>query len=550
MGDPTGKLIDELCSVLDQATILSISGDYDLSKPEEFAAARKVLLAISADVPAEEATGFNPSGFSGADFAGLSLTGEGAGPEGVPGIEGDLKSNDELTTTTETSHSHGRDGLSSSSSQTSVRETPGVIHVSILDNLTNEEKVSQLSTMFVSLKPIDVKLALQKARGDADLAIDELLNLQWLEQTGQRLKGVDGFYVSDDNAPPKVNRKERRKKNKAAKSAALKSADKAVTTEEVRRDSAADNENIGFISHHFALPLNEAADLYGRNQCSLGAAIIAALDTYLSFSPPSSSDPNQLRQIEEQQERIFWIPQHYFGPIFATTTTSQAAIDVIDVLANHFEKPAYMKYDVSYSSAASALDPASKLPIEPGSKLSWQDIPPSSSKRRLVRASRETLTTLQDASSKKELVTASVKHSYASASSAYKKGKSDPLMRQAAAFYADRGRSEAASQRELTRIQAELLVDQQSTGDTIDLHGVSVQDGVDIAIDRVWNWWNALGENKVRKAREDGLKVVTGLGRHNSDGKSRLRINVFKALVAEGWKVQVLTGAYLVTGRI
>ncbi|TGJ88177.1 hypothetical protein E0Z10_g572 [Xylaria hypoxylon] len=549
MEDPTGKLIDELCSVLDQATILSISSDYDLSKPGEFAAAREVLLAISKDVAEEEATGFNPSGFGGDDFTGLSLPNEGIGSEGMPGTEGDLKSNDGLTTTTETSHSHSRGALSSSSSQTSAREMPGIIHVSILDDLTNEEKVRQLAAMFVSLKHIDVKLALQKAKGDADLAIDELLNLQLLEQMGQRPKGVDGFYISDDDVP-KVNKKERRKKNKASKLAALRRSDVAVAAEEPPQDGTPDNDSISFISDTFALPLDEAADIYRRNRRSLGAAIIATLDAYVSLGLPSFCNPNQLRQIDEQQKRISWIPQPYFGPIFDTTTTSQTAINVIDVLANHFEKPAYIKYDVSYSVVASSLEPTSELPIETSPMASWQDIRPSNTKSRLVQQLRKDRTTLQAASSRKAAVAASVKHSYASASSAYKRGKSDPLMRQAAGFYADRGRSEAATQRQLTSVEAELLVDQQSTGDTIDLHGVSVQDGVDISIDRVWNWWNALGENKVRKARDDGLKVVTGLGRHSSDGKSRLRINVFKALVADGWKVQVLTGAYLVTGRI
>ncbi|KAF2971025.1 hypothetical protein GQX73_g2590 [Xylaria multiplex] len=541
--------MDELCSVLDQATILSISSDYDLGKPEEFAAAREVLLAISKDVAAEEATGFNPSGFGGDDFAGLSLPDESTGSEGMPRPDGDLKSNDGLTTTTESSssHSNSRGALSSSSSQASARGTPGVIHVSILDGLTNEDKVRQLAAMFVSLKHIDVKLALQKAKGNADLAIDELLNLQLLEQTGERPKGVDGFYVSDDDIHT-LNKKERRKKKKASKLAALRSVDAPLTTEIPPQGTDADNGNIGFISDNLTLPLDEAADLYQRHKRSLGAAIIAALDAYLALSL-SFNDPNKLPQVDEQQKRVPWIPNRYFGPILDMTATTQAATNIIDVLANYFEKPAYVRYDVSYSVVA-GVDSTPKSPVENNSMSLWQDIRPSHNKPRPVQQLHKLPTTLEAASSRKAIAAASAKHSYASASSAYKKGKSDPYMRQAAGFFADRARSEAASQRQLTSIEAGLLVDKQSTEDTIDLHGVSVQDGVDIAVDRVWNWWNSLGENKVRKAREAGLKVVTGLGRHSSDGKSRLRVNVFKALVADGWKVQVLTGAYLVTGRI
>ncbi|KAG4218660.1 hypothetical protein PC116_g32860 [Phytophthora cactorum] len=105
------------------------------------------------------------------------------------------------------------------------------------------------------------------------------------------------------------------------------------------------------------------------------------------------------------------------------------------------------------------------------------------------------------------------------------------------------------SYRQANSVEANYLVDQQSTEDTIDLHGVTVQDGVEIALDRVSKWWRGLGEERVRKAKTHGLTVVTGIGRHSSDGRSPLRINVIKALVADGWKVQIQTGSCLITGR-
>jgi hypothetical protein len=217
---------------------LSISSDYDLQKPEEFAAARKVLLAISKDVEVEEATGFNPSGFSSVDLAGITTFHEGTGSDVPPVTEGDLKSNDGFTTTTESSHSQSV--LSGSSSKSSAQESPGIIHVSILDDLSDEEKVRQLAAMFVSLKPIDIKLALQKAKGDADLAMDELLNLQWLEQTGQRPKGIDGFFVSDDEVPIKRKQGRKKKTKRASKAVASKNSDTVIPLEESSRDEAAD----------------------------------------------------------------------------------------------------------------------------------------------------------------------------------------------------------------------------------------------------------------------------------------------------------------------
>ncbi|KAI1436208.1 hypothetical protein GGR50DRAFT_247576 [Xylaria sp. CBS 124048] len=262
--------------------------------------------------------------------------------------------------------------------------------------------------------------------------------------------------------------------------------------------------------------------------------------------------PDNLHQVEEQEKRIPWIPQKYFVPIFEQAITSNAAVEIVDALADYFEKPAYMKYDVPYSVVASDLELASgsSLPISPtGPKSSWKDAPRSSKTSRTIHQLRPAPTTLQEASAARAAIAASTSYSFASASSAFRKGRSDPLMRQAAAYYADRGHLEAANHRQAISMEANMLVDKRSTKDKIDLHGVSVQDGIEITIDRVWRWWDGLGEEKTRKATQNGLTIITGLGRHNSDGKSPLRINVFKALMTDGWKFEVLTGAFLITGR-
>ena len=99
---------------------------------------------------------------------------------------------------------------------------------------------------------------------------------------------------------------------------------------------------------------------------------------------------------------------------------------------------------------------------------------------------------------------------------------------------------------------AETLVNQQSTATTIDLHGVTVLDGVRIAKHRVWQWWDNLGEGgRVKMAKHDeGFTVVTGVGNHSVGGVSRLRQAVGAALKNDGWKVDVLTGKFRVTGRV
>ncbi|KAI1074174.1 hypothetical protein F5B20DRAFT_466433 [Whalleya microplaca] len=545
---PTKQLTDEFRSLLDEAIILSICNDYDLTNPQEFAAARDVLLIISKDVEVEEATGFNPSGLGVNDLVDINPISQNDGVETAGAAEGDLKSTDGFTTTTESSGP--RSLMSIASSKTSTQENPGLLHVSVFDGLSDVEKEVQLGQMFTSLKLIDVKLALQKSKGDASLAIDELLNLQWLEQTGQRPKGVDGFYVSDNDVPNR-RKKKGKKRKKVAKAPTPPAQDSSNTSEGLTNNDEIHTDNIAFASDRLNLAVSEVTSIYRRRGDSLGATVVEILDRYIALEL-QTSDPKLLLGVREQADKFPWIPREYIQPAFEMCPTREYALDVIHVLADYFEKPSYLKYDVSYSIVASDLEPLSDT-SEPTNALNPKPLLKTSANVRspvlhVQRPVSGQPRSLQAATVASANLAASRNHSFISAASAFRKGRSDPLFRHAAAFYAERAREQAINHREASSIQAGYLVDKNSTSDTIDLHGVTVQDGVDIAVDRVWRWWDSLGEDRARKAKQ-GFTVVTGLGRHTSDGRSRLRSNVFKALVTDGWKVEVLTGSYLVTGR-
>lgn len=137
----------------------------------------------------------------------------------------------------------------------------------------------------------------------------------------------------------------------------------------------------------------------------------------------------------------------------------------------------------------------------------------------------------------------------ASASQMLRKGASKGLYRQAAGFYAERAREHAHSAMQATSTAADLLVEQQSTSDTIDLHGVTVQDGTRIARQKATDWWTRLGDFKSQKARERPLVIITGIGRHSAGGVSNLRRSVAAALLQDGWKVEVGTGKFVLKGR-
>ncbi|KAI0009385.1 hypothetical protein F4779DRAFT_376467 [Xylariaceae sp. FL0662B] len=551
MGDPTKKLTDEFRSLLDETIILSISSDYELTNPQEFAAVREILLALSKDVEVEEATGFNPSGLGSNDLVDINPVNQDDSVETAGVAESDLKSTDGFTTTTTTESSGPRSLVSMASSKTSTREHQGLLHVGVFDGLSDSEKEDQLGQMFTSLKPIDVKLALQKANGDASIAIDELLNLQWLEQTGQRPKGIDGFYVSDDDVPNKKKKKGKRKK-KVAKASALQGQGSSSTSEELTGNDEMHTDHIAFISGRLNIAVSEVTAIYRRHNDSLGATVVEILDRYIALNL-QMSDPKLSLDVREQTDKFPWIPREYAHAAFGICPTGEYAVDVIHILADYCKKPLYVKYDVSYSIAPSDIpDMLDEPTVAPSTKQSSKTS--STARPSLLDAQRPVLRTqarsLEAATAASASLAASRNHSFTSAASAFRKGRSDPLFRHAAAFYATRAQEQAAAHRAASSAAAGFLVDRNSTGDTIDLHGVTVQDGIDIAIDRVWGWWEGLGEERARKARQGcGFTVVTGLGRHTADGRSRLRSSVFKALVADGWKVEVLSGSYLVTGR-
>jgi hypothetical protein len=127
--------------------------------------------------------------------------------------------------------------------------------------------------------------------------------------------------------------------------------------------------------------------------------------------------------------------------------------------------------------------------------------------------------------------------------------KMGPLGRQGAVVYTERAREDRGAFTAHASRSAEVHVNQQSTSTSLDLHGVFVMDGVRIAKQRVWSWWNGLGEDRRALARRDGFTVLPGRGIHSAGGVSRLRQAVGAYLRNDGWRVETLTGKFYVTGR-
>ncbi|KXX74069.1 Ubiquitin-binding protein CUE2 [Madurella mycetomatis] len=395
------KLIEEFGSVLDESLIILIANERDLVS--EFAEIRNILSQLAETARAEAATGFDPSGL-----------GCRAEPEGLP-LDG--------TTTS----GNGVSGDSLGEYATTVSDFSDQSDNSRLTSQTDmsdAQKVQELKLIFQErFKDHTIRFILKRSDGNLERVFDELLNRQYLEDSGSLPKGIDGFLGEDE-----VGRAPRGKPGRA-------------------RKAHAKHKKLA-IDYKAVSPTISNGELEGAD------------DPVQSPNARAACSASRLR-----------LP---LTPTMAATTSAAT----------------------------------SSSPVSP------------------------------------DLSTA---HMRAAAAALRRMG---PLGRQGAAVYSERAREEVRAFTAQASVMADAHVAQQSTDDTIDLHGVFVLDGVRIARQRVWTWWNNLGEQRKAAAKRSGFTVVTGVGKHSAGGVSRLRQAVGAYLKNDGWKYETLTGSFYVTGRV
>src|SRR6185295_4915117 len=69
-------------------------------------------------------------------------------------------------------------------------------------DLGEADKIENLLVIFPNFGEHTIKFVLKRANGDLERAFDQLLDRQYLEESGELPKGVDGFYVTDDSETP------------------------------------------------------------------------------------------------------------------------------------------------------------------------------------------------------------------------------------------------------------------------------------------------------------------------------------------------------------
>ncbi|PHH65988.1 hypothetical protein CDD81_936 [Ophiocordyceps australis] len=523
---------DSFRSLLDEALIVAIASDYDLGDAAVYDSVKTTLHDLAQSVPSEEASGFNPSG--------------------IPVLpEGDSdEAKDEPTVSTclsqAASQSQPAESSSSTEASSATADSPSILpRLTSFDNESHESKLLSLQSMFNELKEYDIQYSLKKANGNFQLALDHLLNVQYLASTGQQMKGIDAFFKpdDDDDDAPSGNRRKKKKGKSAPSANGL-----CGLGEQSASSSCCGNgqDGIEYVAERLALRSDEVLAVYEKNKASLGATVVELLDQYISHGVETQDDAGK-EHAQALVRKYRHVPEAYMPTIVHVAGSIPKFADDLAVLLNkYFSKQAKgKKLDLSYR-----LTPLPQEDIEGSDKGQVMALePPGSLAHEPSRAKSWSSTSYAEAMQTANSYRLSRRETIETAAQLHRRGAANPLYRQAASLYTERARDQARCAQQATSAAADILVEQQSTDDSIDLHGVLVHDGVRIALQRTRKWWQELGEFRTRIAKEHGFTVITGLGRHSSGGVSQLRKAVAAALLQEGWKLHVETGRFVVTGR-
>lgn len=189
---------DSFHTLLDEALIVAIASDYNLGDASAYKQAQATLHDLAQNVPSEEASGFNASGIPQA-------------PEGEHAAQHEQTTTSTTSASRQTSQAHVTD-KSSTDNSSCVPDSPSLVpRLTTFNKDSEEDKLLTLQSMFAELKEYDIRYALKKANGDFQTALDDLLNVQYLQSTGQQLKGLDGFFEPEKN---KGNGKRKKKGKK------------------------------------------------------------------------------------------------------------------------------------------------------------------------------------------------------------------------------------------------------------------------------------------------------------------------------------------------
>ncbi|KAE8135835.1 hypothetical protein BDV38DRAFT_250981 [Aspergillus pseudotamarii] len=546
------ELEKDYCPPLDPALFTAIACDYDLSDSAQLQQLRETLDTLKLSAWEQEDLPFDPSGTSGLGASGVDS--EGIPSEHSVSQNGTVRSRETDITSLASEFSSFSVGDKGSHNGKSI--SPRVSYTISADGslclsgATEEDKIGYLSEMFPSVDKFTIQHALRKSNGDVDRSMDVLLNLTFFSEQpaiedGDMVaipKGIDGFQDGSDG---ETGRKKNRKRRGKAKSGRIYERPSPLDSEAgyclqdepctVNKWDAAQRD-IEFIHSRTSPVLKKemVTSTYHANGASLTATIRSLAETHAPKDERAISQDTVIEaQVAELIQELPSIPPTTFAGLLKVTRSSvSAASELAAAMVTGPVTPSVSEL-IKFTTSPPPVDVEVETPKrrnEPRVIRDYDRVRSSAGAH--FAASSEAL---------------------AKASAAYRRGKSDRLMGGAAAYYSAVGRDHLERAKRDAAEAADALVDSQSTHNMLDLHGVSVQDAVRIANERVSDWWESFGDAKYVRGGEiarSGYRIITGLGRHSHDGTSRLGPAVGKMLAREGWRVEVGEGVLTVIGVV
>lgn len=505
---------------------ITILSDYSLKDASKVQEACEILDNLAASAVAEEATGFDASGSGGSQIYPATERGR-----------ADLISEDEARSEAGPWDSSSPDDMSLSTGVSSIdlEEDSAACkeYDTQLESLDSEGKKAVISSIFPGVKVLDVELTLRQCKNNAGKAIEQLLNIVLLEETGSRPRGVDGFSGPHE---PKQHKRTGKKTRKPLEE---------VETVEASRPSAAPlskwevaNRDIEFISAQSKYPKQQITSLYHKNGASTVNTIQAILNS-LSSIQLEYDDPNVDIFVAELGLEFPTIPRDQSKALAELTYPDTAAAhSLARVLSQGLEADQKSgRVKIEWRLPPSNLDSLPKSSSQPTPNSLYPE------NYNYAQFSNAGNAHLRSSGTSEEARALRDKY-FTQATSASRKGNASNHQGAVAAYYASVGRDYDGLLRAKMSAEADQLVASQSTRNTLDLHGVSVKDALRISREKVNVWW--LGRSGGGGVRE-GYRIITGLGRH-SVGLAKLGPAVGRMLIREGWKVEAGAGNLLVTG--
>ncbi|KAF2624637.1 hypothetical protein BU25DRAFT_374074 [Macroventuria anomochaeta] len=525
-------LEQEYCPPIDPALVAAFYSDF-ADAPNALEQARELLDPIKASAIAEQLTEFDASGSSG-------------GPvRDSPGKHSsDVDSNADtwVTRTTLTDATHLSNDLSALSvdgrSADGSEESWEGGYYKDTEHFDIKTKELLLAETFPNLRPELVAYTLKKCNDDFSKATDELLNHVYFEdarispteEAAPFAKGIDAFFEGH-HVPQKSKKGKGKRKQKVSlydvSSANFSGTDLSGTATPNRWQNS--SRDVEFITARTKLPAKVVSSMYHEKSASLSGTILAFVNKDMKAHE------------NEEPDAGFVIDATTVTEDFPTIGLGQA-VALVRLVDGSPDKARDM-------AKALTEQPASETGGKGGIKLDFKYAPvnldddePRASKLPDLPSSIRPHTTASVALRRNE--------AYQKAAEAHRKGG---RMKAVAGYYAQEARNYDANMKVMSQADADAFVAQQSSSTILDLHGVTVADAARIARQRTQMWWNSLGEQRIAeyggaRGGVGSYRIVVGLGRHSADGRGKLGPAVVKALVEEGWKVEVGSGELLVTG--